>query len=313
MSSFNVIVPKGITKAVFESQVLSKFAGQGCKYYSFQKGMEIDGLVLSNNFDDMSKEDTVYIRSVLDFLRFKLIYRIKGKTIYDFRGLISEESYLKNKSKMRRLVLQLLEYFAYKKADKVWTVSNNLKMFLKSKYYNKPIEVYPCKIDRDRVVRKRLKSSTLVNFIYVGSMSEWQCFDRVCKEYSRIASPTTALTVLTADLTKAVKILSFYKINAEVKTCTRDEVLHYLDSADFGFVLRDNNIVNTTASPIKTVEYASRGVIPIMTSSVGDYSAELADMALNVDINVIDKISLQNIKNQKTLDSLYEWALRYTW
>ncbi|NOI95785.1 hypothetical protein [Vibrio sp. T3Y01] len=315
MSIFHIIVPKGISKAVFESQILSKFSGLECIFYSFSGLKELSDVKLISTTPVLSENDVIYFRSVVDYAKFKskLSNKHGCKLIYDFRGLISEESFLKNRSFIRRFILRFLEKFAYKSADDVWTVSNNLKEYLGSRYGKRNVKVFPCKINKDWVVKRQFKDTNSINFIYVGSMSEWQCFEKVCSEYKRLMNSNTTLTVLTKDLSKANQILSKYGLSALIKSCDRDEVLDYLDRAHFGFVLRDNNLVNSTASPIKVVEYASRGVFPIMTNNVGDYSLELKGVAVNIEDTSLDIDSLVNHISQEKLDLLYDWSLKYTW
>lgn len=315
MSVFHIIVPKGISKAVFESQILSKFSDVECKFYSFSGIKELSGVKIINSKPELSKNDVVYFRSVVDYAKFKskLCNKSGCKLIYDFRGLISEESFLKNGSVIRKSILSTLEMFAYISADEIWTVSNNLKEYLERKYGENDVKVFPCKIDKDWVVRKQFEYTDSINFIYVGSMSEWQCFEQVCSEYKKLMSSDTTLTVLTKDVSKATQVISEYGISADIKSCSRHEVLKYLDRAHFGFVLRDSNLVNSTASPIKVVEYASRGVFPIMTNNVGDYSLELKGIAVNIEESSLDIESLVNHISQEKLDLLYSWALKYTW
>ena len=56
---------------------------------------------------------------------------------------------------------------------------------------------------------------------------------------------------------------------------------------DFGFCLRNDNIINLVASPTKVLEYVSRNVVPILTEHVGDFSRDLLQdkIAYVIDIN----------------------------
>ena len=45
-----------------------------------------------------------------------------------------------------------------------------------------------------------------------------------------------------------------------------------LSAADFGLLLRENNIVNNVASPTKFAEYLMAGLPVIISNGIGDFS-----------------------------------------
>ena len=94
-------------------------------------------------------------------------------------------------------------------------------------------------------------------------------------------------------------------------TQSHQEVLKELRKYDFGFLLRDDNIVNNTASPIKFLEYVSNGVIPIMSDGIGDYSRLVHDkkIGITLDSNEI-KIFLEDktiFLRMKQITDVYLW------
>src|SRR5690606_40224499 len=100
----------------------------------------------------------IYSRSLFEFLILyflRLFIFTKYRIHYDFRGLISDESYLRKKSYLRRFFLEKLEQFVYNKADKLMTVSNKFAEYLSIKYGPKNIKISPCCIEE--VFRKRSK------------------------------------------------------------------------------------------------------------------------------------------------------------
>ena len=48
------------------------------------------------------------------------------------------------------------------------------------------------------------------------------------------------------------------------------EVYEYLVTSNFGILLRDNNLINNVASPLKFAEYLSAGLPVVVSSGVGD-------------------------------------------
>lgn len=313
-----VVIPKGISNAIFESQVLERFSDSKIKFLSYDKDQKLTSKL--NEFSDLVDDDVVYFRSVTDFFRFKISHFLSTKktiTEFDFRGVISEESYLRNGSYSRKIMLRALEFFAYKYADRLFAVSSNLSGFLKNEFYEKSIDIIPCCVPLNIC---RLKSHAVnfekLKFIYVGSMSSWQSFETICRLYSSIHSERTEFTVLTRDIEGANKLLAKYDISAKVMSANRDDVLNELDIADFGFIYRKNCLVNTTASPVKFLEYTARGVIPIMSPYVGDYSEIFKEAAYIID-NESDKLCMSKLiklcENGFVYKALNDLTVNFTW
>jgi glycosyltransferase involved in cell wall biosynthesis len=86
---------------------------------------------------------------------------------------------------------------------------------------------------------------------------------------------------------------------------------------DFGFILRDNILLNNVASPIKFVEYISMGVIPIISEGVGDYSSIVKKSGIGILVNEDNTFEYGLIEkhksNQDIYDKLYNLSECYTW
>nr|WP_297347954.1 hypothetical protein [uncultured Glaciecola sp.] len=143
-------------------------------------------------------------------------------------------------------------------------------------------------------------------------MSKWQSFDKVCSIYKQLQDLLPCqLTVITKDKDIANSTLNEFNItNYKLLSADRKQVLEMLANADFGFVYREANVVNETASPIKFLEYTSQGVIPLITNAVGDYSALASSVGISISIEDEATIIAKNIycklQNKDTLRKLYE-------
>lgn len=313
-----IVIPKGISKPIFESQVIGRFQNSEIKFLSYESPKKIEHEL--SKFSDLNAGDQIYFRSVTDFFRYKLVYLFSKSSVtteFDFRGIVSEESYLRNKSITRRLLLGFLEYFAFKYADHLFTVSLNLADYLKVKYYKREVKVIPCCVPSNICLLKEGHiNDKKIHFIYVGSMSKWQSFDRVCELYASVQSEQTSFTVVTKDTTKANKLLKKYKVIANLVAGDRNFVLNELDKADFGFIYRTDSIVNRTASPLKFLEYTARGVIPIMSDHVGDYSNIFKGTAYVVE-DEAKKLNLSRLTEirsaQSTYVNLFKLTNQFTW
>ena len=58
--------------------------------------------------------------------------------------------------------------------------------------------------------------------------------------------------------------------SSEILSVGSDEVFNQLTSANFGLLLRENNIVNNVSSPLKFAEYLAAGMPVVVSEGVGD-------------------------------------------
>lgn len=339
---FVLIVPSTLSSGVIESQIIGMvhglytgveltvlFVGKGAKKKQTLFSVKYPDICFESNTTwllRVRREVTdIYSRSIIHYFSLYFFRALFCRSVvlhYDFRGLISEESYLRNKNKMRCLILKVLEWVAFKTADKLYAVSNNLERYLHSRFGgSRSIRVIPCCIELSEI---RLKSSfvstdSCVQFIYIGSMSKWQGFDRVCIIFKKLQKLMPChLSVVTRDTELAISILEEYNIMGyRLLSGDRLVVFDALARADFGFLFREANIVNETASPIKFIEYTSQGVIPLITNAVGDYSdlALRAKIALGLEdeVSVLVNNILGMLQDPSILNELHDFSLAYSW
>lgn len=146
------------------------------------------------------------------------------------------------------------------------------------------------KVYRDEIRKKLNINSNALVFVYCGQNQKWQMSEETIQIYKKIEKYNTnsRLLVLTNDVDEFKFITDKYKINNPiVLKIPYHEVPQYLDACDFGFCLRNDNIINLVASPTKVLEYVSRNVVPILTEHVGDFSRDLLQdkIAYVIDIN----------------------------
>ena len=80
-----------------------------------------------------------------------------------------------------------------------------------------------------------------------------------------------------------------------IETKNKDELYEEYKKADYGFLLRDDNVINNVSYPTKLIEYLSFGIIPICdTKRIGD----MEELKINtIDYRNID--SIQEIKSKE--------------
>lgn len=265
--------------------------------------------------------NNIYVRSYTVFVKlylYRLFRNLDFKILFDFRGLGSAETFARRNSHVKQYILLRLERFVYKRADVVHCVSNVLKKFLVENFGEREVKVFPC-----CVIDRMQKNKPLINdglkFVYVGGYSFWQKTHETLRLYSFIERKvqSSKLTIITHDsksFIQAVKDIGL--TNVEIKSLNQSEVLSDLVNYDFGFLLRDNILMNNVASPIKFSEYISRGVFPILTEGVGDYSQVVSSKSLGIICNdeEFDVSRLYDLLNDKcSLDRLYEYSQNVIW
>lgn len=220
------------------------------------------------------------------------------KIIFWIQGVVAEESYLKNKSKMRFYILKMIEFFCLYLSDAYIFVSPYMKDVYSSKNIvrGKPNLVIPCVSDLDykHVGKKPL------SFCYLGGMSEWQNFPTIVKMMSEINDkyPQSSFKIATNETILASSVIdncASDNLKNKIKLCSlfsKKDIEEFLSECEFGFLIRDDIIVNQVSSPIKMAEYLSCGVNVITTKAIRSYSPLLGQAGIIIesiaDINIIN-------------------------
>lgn len=184
------------------------------------------------------------------------------------------------------------EYFRQKIADRVFVVSNALKRYFINHYQSseEKFVLYPCLSSRikfyyDETVRERTREQLDyckqdVVFIYSGgiynSYHKPDTFIRLFKRL-KLLEVNAKLLILVKQSTPAFEEM----VNNDelLKGCVivkeavpNNEVINYLNAADYGFLLRENITLNNVAFPSKFAEYMLCGLPTIITASLFDCS-----------------------------------------
>lgn len=226
--------------------------------------------------ENISKDSIIVVSTVLEFYRY---YKKGYKNIfYWMQGIESEESFLKHKNIIKKIGLNYLTKFAIKKSIGIFLVSKEMKYFIEKKFKVNISEksfVMPCfnsNISKQSFMKKNKYSDNI--FTYIGSLSNWQCFDETIDFYKKIATKikNTSLEIYTFSVEEAKKKLDEKGItNYIVKRVKAEEMDEVLKNVKFGFTIRDDNPVNNVATPTKFSTYLASGVIPIFSDCIKDF------------------------------------------
>lgn len=198
------------------------------------------------------------------------------------QGAGPEESYMRNKSKLRFYYLSFRERLGLRYADKIIMVSKRMREHYRQKYhmaFKENVFFMPCfnsELDPDCFYAE--EKYTAQTFVYAGGLAAWQCFEQTAKLFSRIeqALPDARFDVYTSQKEEAERLIKKYGIKRySIDFLTPEELSDRLKKAKYGFVLREDTEVNRVATPTKISSYAADGVIPIYSDCLQDFHEEV--------------------------------------
>ena len=247
---------------------------------------------------------------------FKFYFKGYRNFIIWMQGATADESFLRNHSMIRYKLLNFIDCFALKKAKFILFCSNYMKMHYerlsKTSFENKSY-IMPCYNESINLGIIYNKDYNKKIFTYVGSLDLWQCFDETVRLYKKIETiyPDAQLKVLTFSVDEAIKKLKENHVkNYTVKCVKKEEVQKELQDVVYGFLIRDDSIVNRVATPTKLSSYMSVGIIPIFSTVLDDFYNQSKKMKYTVpirDVNNINGIKSELDKNIVKKELLNEY------
>ena len=281
-----------------------------------------------NSFEGVSKEDLIVHPMGKDAFK----YYLKGYHNYILwqQGATADESYMRHASKLRFNILNMIDVFAMKKAKAILYVSNELRNVYERRghcSFKEKSYIMPCFNEQYVESVYSRKDYCKKTFAYAGSLAKWQCFEETVDLYKKIEDmvPNTFFKVLTFSVEEAKLILEKKGVkNYSVACVPKEKVFDELTDATFGFIIRQESVVNNVATPTKFSSYMSAGVIPVFSSCLKDFSLlsnnmvyakkvdNLSDDEISKVIDFVNNsINPEEIKNEyyRIFDSYYNKLL----
>ncbi len=228
-----------------------------------------------------------YIQSLYNYL-WTLLFSIKKdkKVIWDVHGAVPEELSFYEK-KIPAYILGLVEKLLASRADLTVCVTKSMCDYLNEKYSKITPNniVYPiinkqflldADSDKINLLRDELGiSSKDIVFVYSGSLIKWQRFDDVLKVIQKLENPNYRYIILTGQVEEAEKKIADFNLSKKrilVRTAKPNELSTYYSLSHFGFILRENHVLNRVAAPTKLLEYLYYGLTPVVDyKEIGDF------------------------------------------
>lgn len=225
----------------------------------------------------MKKNDTVVIATAID--AFKLHLRGFRHIAFWSQGVWPEESFLRHESRLRLTVCDFVEKKALVWAEKVFLVSNAMFRHYEEKYSiglaGKSFvtacsneEIHPNAFAMEGKYSRPI-------FTYAGSLVAYQCIDQMLCAYAkaRAVFPEARLLFFTNEVEEAErKVAAMGLEGVIVDSRPQDQLWKYVAEAKYGFVLREDSVINRVATPTKISTYLANGVIPIYGSCIEAFS-----------------------------------------
>lgn len=234
----------------------------------------------------------IYIRDPFSgFAALPLAKRLKAKVVFSRRGAGMSTGKHTIKDYVKEGISRFYVWQIFRKTVHLNVVSEYLKR-CEARWYRKDISVLPCCIMKEKLVeisqqerdvcRKELDIPLETKVVtYSGGMSHYQCIDEILtlmKEMHDI-DKSLVFMLLTQDLdtlNQKLKAVGLPETCCRIRSCRPIEVATYLQSADVAIILRNNDMENRVASPVKIGEYLSSGLGVVASPWIGDVGAMLA-------------------------------------
>lgn len=252
----------------------------------------------------------VYARSFTGSMWSRRLARhLKARSIFDVRAIVSHEQRLERKSCVKSWISSCLELQEGRRADRLSTVSENLRTYLLQQTGRRDITVIPSCFNEDTfhfspASRQEIRAAfglkdDDVLLCYSGGISAWQRIDDiilllkdVCARDERCYA--LFLTTNHDEMIYRLAGAQFPDDRVWVRSCSHKEMHKYLSSADVGLLMRHDISVNNVASPVKVGEYLACGLPVILTRGIGDYSDMLPAAGVGILLdeteNLVDQV-----------------------
>lgn len=211
-----------------------------------------------------------------------------------------------------KIIIKLKSFLKYSLsvADEITVVSQKMCDYIRSNFIvNGGITVRPLLVSNKKFyfsnsgrseIRDKLSiRQESIIFTYVGSIAKHQLLDATIELFELLSKNRSDLVLLliTDQVDHLMNKVNRYSFNSFVLSVDNAEIYKYLSASDYGFLLREDLVMNNTASPTKFAEYLSCGLRVITTNYVGDYSQLILDRNIGLIVHHRNSESVDIILN----------------
>lgn len=273
---------------MFKIVFLTNERNDATDYYVnlIKKSIEEQGDICTiiNDLKEIEKDDVVLTISLKAFF-LTWLKNPRQKIIHWFQGVTPEEAVMiyKNswKRKIKWLYLSFFENFVLRYSKFNFFVSDAMHKHynIKYKYMGVNYLIMPCynqSINVDAFNDNKYKN---VSFVYAGSLSDWQCIKESIWVFKEVHSkiPDAKFYLFTSEKEKAKKIIEKEGVvNVIIDYVGYNELNERLKNIKYGFLIREDTLVNNVATPTKMNGYLANGIIPIYINVIDDFKSKIS-------------------------------------
>src|SRR5690606_13514204 len=129
--------------------------------------------------------------------------------------------------------------------------------------------------EQQPVIAAHTEDEAVLRVVYSGNLQSWQNIDLMIQVMKSNLDDRIQYDILTGEPEELKRRLQAEGIAMDricVQTVAPSALGDYYRAAHYGFVLRDDMVVNRVACPTKLVEYLYYGIIPIVScANIGDF------------------------------------------
>lgn len=216
----------------------------------------------------------VYCHSIYNALRVLPFFLIRN-IVVDMHGSVPEELAMMNKP-WRSLLYRVVECIVLWRGMVLVCVTRSMVQHFVGKYSKALGKCLVLPILSESAIAamsaqdKSLKKEGVV--VYSGGAQAWQNVELMLQ--CAASNSEFCYCFLTPDVAHFnQRIAAFERFPSHsVQGVRPEEVSKYYANATYGFLLRDDIVVNRVACPTKCVEYISNGMLPVLkTKNIGDF------------------------------------------
>ena len=238
------------------------------------KGFKVDIITEIKNLDKKDKVLTITLKAFL----FTWLRNPKQFIIHWFQGVTPEEvlmlfssSFLQKTKKY--MYLTLVERLVLRFSKVNFFVSDAMHAHYNKKY-NYALNNYiimPCynqHLNEHAFFDEKYK---VPSFVYAGSLAKWQCIEKTLMIFKQVQEkiPESQMYIYTSEQENAYKLIKRYNVKNIFVDYVSYEILNEkIQDFKYGFLIRDDILVNQVATPTKMNGYLANGVIPIYSNII---------------------------------------------
>ncbi|SQD80125.1 glycosyltransferase family protein [Moritella yayanosii] len=285
-------------------------------------GIDCDFIGYFYSLKDIKHHDNVLVIDAKSLVFIKLRYPLK-RVITWYQGVVPEEALMVFESRFRYYYWSFFEFISLKLSSWNFFVSTAMVTHYQKKYRihitNKTI--IPCfnkQMNKD-IIYETADKYKYLTFVYAGSLHKWQCVEQTLEIFKRLNDihSDSQFFLYTFDVEEAKKMVKNIGVkNVTISRSSLEEIDYKISKCHYGFLVRDDNVVNNVATPTKLSTYLSVGTKPIMTNVIHDFESclNLSNAVIYENMTSIDNIVkaiMTNYNNGMSVDDLvvdYETA-----